>query len=203
MKPTEQIEQEIGHSLSVMMTATGGYLRGDELNVLYSSADELSPKTLVEIGARTGTSSTILGAVARRHGGMLYSIEANPAPTWPENMRRFGVAEFTRLIQVTSPQIDATMLPFTAIDYLLLDGDHRIESVLADYCYWSRLVRPGGRVAFHDYLSQDGVKRAVSEILRTDGDILKQVDFAVGSIIKDGKVLELGLIVFEKNLGGK
>jgi len=203
VKSTEQIEREIGHSLSVITEVTGGYLRGDELNVLYSSADELAPKALVEIGARTGTSSTILGAVARRHGGMLYSIEVNPAPTWSENVRRFGVSEFTRLIQARSPQVDVTRLPFANIDYLLLDGDHRIESVLADYCFWSRLVRSGGRIAFHDYLSQDGVKSAVAEILRTDGDMLKQIDFAAGSIVKDGRVLELGLIVFEKHLGGK
>ena len=202
MKSTGQIEQETGHSLSVVTDVTGGYLRGDELNVLYSSADELSPKVLVEIGARTGTSSTVLGFVAKRHRGMLYSIEFNPAPTWPENVTRFGVSEFTQLIQAKSPQIDVTGLPFTAIDYLLLDGDHRIESVLADYCFWSRLVRPGGRIAFHDYISQDGVNKAVAEILRTDSAMLEQVAFAVGSVVKGDNVLELGLIVFEKHLGG-
>jgi len=103
MKSTGAIETEIGHSLSTIVEATGGYIRGAELNVLYTTADEISPKVLVEVGACTGTSSTILGSVARKHKGMLYSIEPHPQPAWTANMSRFGVGTFARLIPARSP----------------------------------------------------------------------------------------------------
>jgi len=200
-RAAEEIEKEIGHKLSAVVATTGGYIRGQELSVMYSSADELSPRVLVEIGACTGTSSTILGSVAKKHGGMLYSIEPHPQPAWPNNMKRFGVSRFTRLIRARSPLVDSTKLPFTVIDYLLIDGDHRFESVLADYRFWAKLVRAGGRIAFHDYYSQAGVQKAVAEILRADGGGLKKLAVATGSIVKDGKDFKLGLAVFEKLRG--
>jgi len=93
--------------------------------------------------------------------------------------------------------VDPQALPFKVIDYLLIDGDHKFESVLADYNFWSKLVRPGGRIAFHDYYSQEGVKAAVAKILSTNGHGLHRLVVTSGSILKDGKNLNLGLIVFE------
>lgn len=190
-----EIERETGHKLSTIVQVTGGYLRGKELSFMYSTADAISPRVLVEIGACTGTSSTILGSVAKKHRGMLHSIEAHPLPMWYTNMLQFGVAGFTRLIQARSPQVDLQKLPFTVIDYLLIDGDHRFEGVLADYRFWSKLVRTGGRVAFHDYYSHIGVRQALEEIQKT-GEL---VQVAIGGV-KDN--IEPGLIVFEKRSGG-
>jgi len=198
MKPVGVIEEELGHSLSTIVEITGGYIRDEELNVLYTTADDLSPKVLVEIGACTGTSSTILGAVAKKHKGMLYSIEPYPQLAWPVNMARFGVASFAKLIKAASPNVDRTTLPFNVIDFLLIDGDHRYDAVLADYRFWSLLVRVGGCIAFHDYCSQAGVRKAVSEILAVEGSTLRCIAEVAGTIIKENKPLELGLIVFEK-----
>jgi predicted O-methyltransferase YrrM len=39
------------------------------------------------------------------------------------------------------------------IDFLFIDGDHSDEAVRRDWEEWSPHVRPGGRVAFHDALT--------------------------------------------------
>jgi len=36
------------------------------------------------------------------------------------------------------------------VDFLFIDGDHRYEGVKRDYEMYSRLVKPGGIIAFHD-----------------------------------------------------
>lgn len=36
------------------------------------------------------------------------------------------------------------------LDFLFIDGDHSYEGVKRDYEMYSRLVRPGGLIAFHD-----------------------------------------------------
>lgn len=38
------------------------------------------------------------------------------------------------------------------LDFVYLDGSHKFEDVVADIAAWSRVVRPGGIIAGHDYL---------------------------------------------------
>ena len=41
------------------------------------------------------------------------------------------------------------------IDFLYIDGDHRLEGVRQDFEDYSPLVRPGGLVAFHDIITRE------------------------------------------------
>jgi len=58
----------------------------------------------------------------------------------------------------------------TQIDILHIDGDHRYEAVKNDYEIWSKFVRDGGVILFHDTCVEDlnnkgyGVKRFFEEI---------------------------------------
>ena len=56
------------------------------------------------------------------------------------------------------------------VDFLFLDAGHEYEDVLADLRAWSRVVRPGGLVACHDFVSEmhPGVARAVLEFAPRD-----------------------------------
>jgi cephalosporin hydroxylase len=56
-------------------------------------------------------------------------------------------------------------------DGIFIDGNHIAEVVIADYAYYSPLVKPGGFIFFHDvYWAGDekyfGVSRAIAEIDR-------------------------------------
>lgn len=63
----------------------------------------------------------------------------------------------------------ASVLP-VAPDLVFIDGCHNYEDVKADIEAWSRVVRPGGVVACHDFTNTQhpGVARAVCELVPAD-----------------------------------
>jgi len=164
----------------------------NDLELLYSTASEISPKSILEIGARNGCSSSLLGIVAKEKSGHLYSIEPSPQQLWKKNIDRLGLGEYVTQIVGASPWIQVERVG-QPIDFFLIDGDHRTRWCLADYHYWSVYVRRGGRIAFHDWCGANGiaaqVRQAVEIILKTDA--LTEVGRAEGK--------DKGLIVFEKS----
>lgn len=64
-------------------------------------------------------------------------------------------------------------------DVVYLDANHSYESVRDDIAAWWPLIKPGGVLAGHDYVSEDrkreidrpyyGVKRAVDEFVQREG----------------------------------
>ncbi len=106
-------------------------------------------KVILEIGSRTGTSSMILSAEAKRQCGMLYCVECEPIPEWYGNMSRMNLDGYATMIKTFSPWVDYTKLP-TSIDYLFVDGDHRTSHAIADLHFFTPLVKSGGFVAIHD-----------------------------------------------------
>lgn len=181
----EEIEQEIGFTIQEIREVTADSLKEGEPELLYNAADAIAPKAIVEIGARHGTSSTILALVAKKYDGLLISIEAKPQGSWIPNLTHFGVEKYATLMMFRSP-----WLPWSAelpIDFLLIDGGHGFMDCLVDYHFFYPFVRPGGRIAFHDVYSFEGVRRAILEILKRDK--LKHV----GTVIT-----KCGLHVYEK-----
>ena len=61
-----------------------------------------------------------------------------------------------------------------SVDLLFIDGDHKYESVLADWVLYNRLVGRGGIIAFHDILfdkgDQGGVPIFINKLSRGEID---------------------------------
>lgn len=169
----------------------GGMLSRADADLLYETARELQPRTIVEIGAFTGSSSAVLGTVAQECDGHLYSIEPVPKDRWRATLRDLGLDAFATLIACHSPWIDIGQIPLP-IDYILIDGNHKTKFCITDFQFWQRYVREGGRIAFHDWCGANKVgaqvQRAVEIILETDN--LVEVGRA--------EATNRGLIVFEK-----
>jgi len=161
----EDIEKELGASFETIASLGPHGLSAPELSALYTTANEIAPKTLVEIGACHGVSSVVLGYVAKKYGGRLYSVEFRVLPSWQANLSKFGLEGYVSLIQGRSPWIDWTSLPFARIGYLLIDADHHNLPVMVDFYCWGRFVLSGDRIAFHDYTSANpnhqGVRKTV------------------------------------------
>lgn len=179
-------------------------LSAEDCRLLWRLATGLQAKTIVEIGAFRGTSSMVLGSVCKVTGGHLWSVECRPRKEWYENIRRFGLEEFVTLVSGYSPvvQLDLPAPPKAGmigagaagpIDFLFIDGDHQVRSVLRDYYYWSCFVRIGGRIAFHDIYGPPSAKvnRAIEIILHDGSNCLKEVG-------RCPPARECGTIVFEK-----
>jgi len=138
------------------------------------------PATVVEIGTASGATLLLWSRVAQRrvisidlpggiHGGG-YS-----AP----KMRLFREFVFDRpgvrmdLLHADS-QNAATrsrveqMLGTDRVDLLFIDGDHRLAGVTRDFELWKDLVRPGGRIVFHDVVPHHTQPSCQVDVLWSD-----------------------------------
>lgn len=169
----------------------GGLLSDKEADLLYETGLEINAHNIVEIGARMGGSSMLLGMMAKETGGHVQSIEIHPRPVWYENIQKAGLTEYVTLIEGESPWIDLSLIT-TSIDLLFIDGEHFVPECLVDYWYWNKFVRSGGIIAFHDWSGKGGGV----------GDMVQR---AVGLILERHALVEIGriegyfgLIVFRK-----
>lgn len=175
----------------------GGKLQdAAECEILYDTCSEIRPQNILELGSMYGTSSIILGTVAKEQGGHLQCIDPWARGRWYKNIAEMGLRDYITMIHAFSPWVDMDLIRLP-IDYLLIDGEHLTRWCLVDYHYWSAYVRPGGRIVFHDFKNQGkagiSVKRAVDIILEEDAENLKE--------IVRNEDTRWGIIVFEKGDG--
>jgi len=187
----EDIEKELGTSFEEIASLGPHGLFASELRVLYATANEIAPKTLVEIGAGHGLSSVVLAYVAKKYGGRLYSVEFQELSSWRANLRRFGLENYVSLMQGRSPWINWTSLPFTRIGYLLIDADHHSLPVQIDFYCWGKFVLPGDRIAVHDYTS---VNTNHHEVRKAADACVKKFGLRKVAVVQSDR----GLGVFEK-----
>jgi len=175
-----------------------------DLALLDEHARATGAKTIVEIGSMDGCSSMVLGRAARDNGGTLYCVEPYPKERWRQNIRELGLEGTVALIQTASPWIPHEQLPPDPIDFLLIDGDHRCSRAIADYVFWARFVREGGRIAFHDIDGGKGValyiREAVAICERDDNLNSPQgSDYKISQIARTPEARDRGTIIFEKH----
>jgi len=162
-----------------------------DMQLLEKTALEINPKVILEIGSNDGVSSIVLGLVAKQCQGKLFCVEPMPKGRWKTNMQKYGIEDRVTLIWKASPWVDLALIP-KPIDYLFIDGYHKFRWVLVDYHYWSPFVRPGGRIAFHDW---DRNPDSITGIRRTI-EIAQETDTLI-EVAKIGKAENGGTIVFE------
>jgi predicted O-methyltransferase YrrM len=118
--------------------------------------------TLVEIGVAEGVSALALRE-AMSPGGKLYLID-------PYHLSRSRSLNFTRraahkIVESCTRGQTIWLEKFShevatgwtePIDLLVIDGDHSEDGVQRDWNDWSRFVKPGGVVIFHDARLFDG-----------------------------------------------
>jgi len=174
----------------------------DDLELLDRTAREIGAKTIVEIGSMDGCSSMVLGRVAKDNCGILTCIEPFPKGRWAANIEQLGLKGYVNLITAASPWLDWSNIP-APIDYLLIDGDHRCSRAICDYVAFGRLVRAGGRIAFHDIDGGKGVAlyiRQAVEIAERDDNLNSPQgpDYKIRQIARTPEARDRGTIVFEK-----
>jgi predicted O-methyltransferase YrrM len=153
-------------------------LRFDEAALLYRLARAATDGPFVEIGRFKG-GSTFVTATALPDGVELWSYDAHVAlrPDLPgelldrelgDALDRYGLAAKVHLVVADSRTAEP---PSERIESLFVDGDHSYEGARADFDRWSRFVRPGGNLLFHDAVDRGGygnvypgVARVVDEV---------------------------------------
>ncbi len=123
---------------------------------------ESRPSTILEIGTCRGGSLFLLGRMLTP-GGHLMSIDlpggpfGGGFPAWKIPLFRSFVAPDQTLTLLrgdshaaSTVQVFEQKLGDRHLDVLFIDGDHSYEGVSRDYSIYSKYVRPGGMIIFHD-----------------------------------------------------
>ena len=157
--------------------AAKGFMPEDEGMALHeagrrAAASGLGP--LLEVGTYCGKSAVYLGAAAREHGAVLFTVDHHrgseenqagwehhdPEVVDPETGRMDTLPFFRRTIHAAgleeaviaivghSPAVAAQWR--TPLALLFIDGGHGSEPAWADYRGWSPHVAVGGLLAIHD-----------------------------------------------------
>jgi len=122
------------------------------------------PATVVEIGTANGATLLLWTRIAQRrvisidlpggtHGGGYSKPKCRLFREFV--LDRPGVT--IDLIRASSQEVSTRrqvqqIVGSDPIDLLFIDGDHRLDGVTRDFELWNGLVRPGGRIVFHDVL---------------------------------------------------
>jgi len=164
-----------------------------DLELIDKYARAIQARNIVEIGSMDGTSSILLGLIARDFAGRLFCIEPQPKSRWAKNMIECDLKEHVELIKACSPWVEMDKIQ-TPIDFLLIDGNHRTRWAIVDYHYFFPFVREGGLIAFHDYNARKEVgkwvRRAIDIILEDDAEKIKEVGH--------NETSDRGTIIFRK-----
>lgn len=136
------------------------------LPLLYS----LARGNVVELGTRTGVSTSALLAGVEARGGLVTSIDIDDCshlfkghPQW-----------FFRQGDSTDPSLAQWFWEDwehdDRADLLFIDTIHTYEQVTAELTLWAeRCVKPGGRILVHDPETFPGVRKAIEEFCQARG----------------------------------
>lgn len=129
----------------------------EHLPLLYESAKG----DCVEIGVRSGISTSALLAGLEDHGGHLWSYDINDCPVFSGHPQWTFLRWNTQLgIPLTLPNI---------LDLAFIDGDHTYEGARSDLMRFGTIAK---LVLVHDTDCPDtfpGVRKAVEEFVRETG----------------------------------
>lgn len=99
----------------------------------------------------------------------------NLKETFIKNMKANKVDGFIHILQGYSHEV---VKHFSiALDLLHIDGNHDCDAVIQDFNDWSRFIKPGGYIAFHD-VTEPGVMAALNKgiLNKQSWKVLKQAD---------------------------
>ena len=151
--------QEVENILSIYKQSSP-----QEAFALFTEAQKLGPKTILEIGVAEGE-SLYLWSHLLDSDGLLIGIDAYDYIKWDKGKTKCKTVLIVGNTFDQSTLDEAkTVLGGREIDFLRIDGGHDYAASKNDFDRYFPLVRNGGLVAFHDYASSVEVKKFVDEI---------------------------------------
>jgi len=117
---------------------------------------------VLELGTRTGFSTTAFLTAVEEREGHVYSVDIKER--WGKAFDGHPQWTFIYGDSTDQPAIDAGGLNGQQVDVLLVDSDHSYEHVTREISTWAHRVKLGGVMLFHD-TDQEGVRRAVDELV--------------------------------------
>lgn len=131
-----------------------------EIAALCRIVQELDPKVIVEVGTSSGGTLFLFAHVADPEKVISVDLPRGYQVWKIPFFKSFGGKQVIQLIRGDSHREETfeklkTVLKGREVDFLFIDGDHSYDGVKQDFQMYSRVVRKGGIVAFHDIVEHD------------------------------------------------
>ena len=140
---------------------------------LYRLLRHLQPRSVLEIGSQIGASAVAMALAFRDNGEEVDVTCIDPfypsgdndglstLSEWYQNVYGSGFKEGIDLLVTTSAEI----MPFLnkEFDFVFVDGSHEYRDVKQDCRMALGLLSVGGYFMAHDYMTYEGVRRALEE----------------------------------------
>lgn len=124
----------------------------DELAELIDMLIDFKPEVIVELGVFAGGTLYAWQRVAPNPTVIgIDMMQEAPDGSPRDEHGAIGILGNTHDPATVDALVEA--LDGRLIDFLFIDGDHSYEGVRQDYEMYSRLVRPGGLIGFHDIVT--------------------------------------------------
>ena len=127
----------------------------DEAALLWQIVRLYEKPRVLEIGRLDGGSTIMLAAAAEN--GIVDSIDIAPRDD-PGMMKILKKLDLRNVTVFVVDSHKAICLPTAGIPYdvVFIDGDHSYEGARRDFLRWSKCLRDGGHLIFHDMLQARG-----------------------------------------------
>ncbi len=123
----------------------GKGLREKEARWLIEFCLDYKPDTVLDIGTGWGVTGRIFSLTAQK----VFSVDKTPAGYARKSIAEHGNADRVTFIQSDSIDVNLPIAPHSA-DMCFIDAGHPTLYVIADYMKYSRFVKDGGVICFHD-----------------------------------------------------
>lgn len=157
------------HELIGTLKATSSVYPEEGARLAYLASCVPENGVIVELGSCWGRSACYLAAGLRhaKRQAEIYCVDlwdlgvATPNrhhdksayPRFEANLKACGLWDYIHPIKADT--VAAAQDWTRPIDLLFIDAGHKYEEVFGDYTAWSPFVKPGGILAFHDYILPD------------------------------------------------
>lgn len=168
---------EISESKAQVVRDAYGFLKQAEFESLRVLVE--GSQVVINIGAGVGTSGLLFREVCGQDAD-IYTIdicEGSPTGGLQNEREAFARPGFDWKLPTQilgdSAEIGRTWKG-PKVDFVFVDGDHSEEQCRADILAWKPHVKPGGIMAFHDYVEYPfaGVIRAVDDLMAGEEEIV-------------------------------
>ncbi len=170
------------HAIARKALSVGAIQKTSELGPFLSFASKIEPKVVVEIGTALGGTLWALSQVAAEDATFVSIDIPAGSPIDTQNgkdayqgrnrerikhllkpTQSLVLIDLDSQLSVTE-EVLARALDGKKIDLLFIDGDHRYEGVKHDYETYSKYVREGGIIAFHDIRAHHDKRAGVDRL---------------------------------------
>ena len=136
----------------------------EHIRRLFEIASSYEYVRVLELGVRTGMSTSAFLAAAARTGGHVWSVDVEQ-PRVPASWEQSGLWTLT----VADDLGELPGLHGMRFDVLFIDTSHSLAHTLAELERFVPLTVPGGRVLLHDSVMFPGVREALDAFCPLEG----------------------------------